>query len=224
MFSCIRKRNLFLNLILNWMKKYYLVYMLLVTMSIIAGSCKKQSNEIPLQPSAEASFIRNLVFSNQVNVEKSAVYGKSVVQTEAIVSEGNLAIRLYTTSNTPGAVSESVTLYIKQSHIGDNLAKGYTFGTVEPALNRIFYAYSVNESAIDSWASLTDSRTGIVFQGLLNITAYDTKSRRISGTFDVRAKRLIVDPTKKQVAEPIDPLNQCDLFLTGTFANVAVQQ
>lgn len=206
------------------MKKYFPAFLLLGILSITITSCKKQTKETVTLPAAEGSFIRNLVFTNQVNVEKNAAYGKSVVKTAATVSDGHLQIRLYTTSNAAGAVSESVTLYIKQSHLVNNLAKGYTFGTIEPALDRIFYAYSFNESVTYTWSSLTDSETGVVFQGLLNITSYDAKNKLISGSFDVRAKRLITDPTKKQIAEPIDPLNQCDLFLTGTFSNVPVQQ
>lgn len=195
----------------------------LASIMLVISSCKKSKQETVYIPPAEASVIRNLVFINQVNVEKNVSYGKSVVKTTAGVNEGDFFIRLYTEPTAPGTVSESVILYIDQSHLGSNLAKGYTFGTTEPALKRVFYSYSVNESPTSAWSSLIDSKTGLVFEGLLNITSYDAKNKLISGAYDVKARRLLNDPTVPTIAGPIDPVNQCDLKLTGYFTNVRIQ-
>jgi len=186
-------------------------------------SCKKQMEEKVVLPSAEASLTRNLVFTNQINLEKNVSYGVSKIKPMASIEDGQLVLHFTTASNVPGTADESVSLYINASHVNSNLAKGYTFGTAEPALKRVYYTYSFTENATSTWGSITDSKLGVVFEGLLNITSYDVKNKLISGAFNVKARRLINDPTVKSIATPVDPVSQCDLTLTGTFSNVKLQ-
>jgi hypothetical protein len=186
-------------------------------------SCKKQKEEAVSLPSPEASLIRNLVFINQNNLEKNVSYGASKIKPMAAIEEGQLVLHFTTASDVPVTADESVSLYINASHLNSNLAKGYTFGTAEPALKRVYYTYSFTESTTSTWGSITDSKSGVVFEGLLNITSYDIKNKLISGSFNVKARRLINDPTVKSIATPVDPANQCDLTLTGTFSYVRLQ-
>lgn len=186
-------------------------------------SCKKQKEGPLVLPAAEASLNRNLVFINQSNTEKNVSYGTSKVKVNTGAEDGQFYMRFSAESNQVDAASEYVTLYINASHLTSNLAKSYTFGSVEPALNRVYYTYFFNESATGTWGSATDSKTGVVFEGSLNITAHDPKKKLISGSFTVKARRLINDPTVRNLAAPIDPANQCDLTLTGTFKNVQLQ-
>ncbi len=203
------------------MKQLNVVYTFCV-LAVSLISCKKQKEAPLVLPAAEASLIRNLVFPNQSNTEKNVSYGTSDVKVATGTEDGQFYIRLAAESSVVGKASEYVTLYINASHIIPNLAKGYTFGSVEPALNRVYYTYLFNESATGTWGSATDSKTGVVFEGLLNITAHDSKNKLISGSFTVKARRLINDPTVKNLATPIDPANQCDLTLSGTFKNVRI--
>lgn len=187
---------------------------------LLVSSCRKEKPAAVQLPSPEANLIRNLVFTNLTNVEKNVSYGTSVTRISTGVEDGNLVLHLEAGEVTPGKSVESVSLYINASHLGSGLAKGYTFGQTEPALKRIFYSYSFKESATSTWGSITDSKFGVVFEGLLNITSHDIKNKLISGSFLVKARRLLNDPTVKSIATPIDPANQCDLTLTGTFSNV----
>ncbi|HEX4957933.1 MAG TPA: hypothetical protein VFV46_07125 [Lacibacter sp.] len=205
------------------MQKFTVIFLLLVGINLTHGSCKKQSNNVVMLPPAEASLIRNLVFTKQTNVEKNVSYGASQVKTTAGTDNGNFFIRLYTESNIPGTASESVVLYINESHLTSNLAKGYSFGTIEPALKRVYYTYTFHESGTSSWTSITDSGIGVVFQGVLNITSYDEKNKLVSGSYLLKARKLITDPTIKSIAEPIDPMNECDLTLTGDFSNIRIR-
>lgn len=204
------------------MKQFNLLYTCCV-LAVFFTSCKKQNNDSLVIPPPEASLIRNLVFTNQFNTEKNVSYGTSKVKVNTGVEDGQFYIRFSAESNQVGTASEYVTLYINVSHLTSNLAKGYTFGSVEPALNRVYYTYFFNESATGTWGSATDSKTGVVFEGLLNITAHDPKNKLISGSFTVKARRLINDPTVRNLATPIDPVNQCDLSLAGNFKNVEIK-
>jgi hypothetical protein len=187
---------------------------------LLVSSCRKEKPAAVSLPSPEANLIRNLVFTNLTNVEKNSSYGATVTKMSTGVEDGKLFLHLEAGETTPGRSAESVRLYINASHLAAGLAKGYTFGQTEPALKRIFYSYSFNESATSTWGSITDSGFGVVFEGLLNITSHDVKNKLISGSFQVKAKRLLNDPTVKSIAAPIDPANQCDLTLTGSFKNV----
>lgn len=186
-------------------------------------SCKKQKEGPLVLPAAEASLNRNLVFINQSNAEKNVSYGTSKVKVNTGAEDGQFYIRLSDESNQIGAASEYITFYINASHLTSNLTKRYTFGSVDPALNRVYYTYFFNESTTGTWGGATDSKTGVVFEGSLNITEHDPKNKLISGSFTVKARRLINDPTVRNLAAPIDPANQCELTLTGTFKNVQLQ-
>ena len=59
-----------------------------------------------------------------------------------------------------------------------------------------------------------------MFEGKLTITAYDSKRKLISGDYEVKARNLINDPTVQSVGQPIDPVNQCDLTVSGSFKHV----
>ena len=192
----------------------------LCAIMLLVSSCRKEKPAAVQLPSPEANLIRNLVFTNLTNVEKNISYGASVTKISSGVVEGNFFLHVEAGETTPGKSAESVRLYINASHLATGLAKGYTFGQAEPALKRVFYSYSFNESATATWGSITDSKFGVVFEGLLNITSHDVKNKLISGVFEVKARRLLNDPTVKSIAAPIDPANQCDLMLTGTFKNV----
>ncbi|MFY7898549.1 MAG: hypothetical protein ACOVNY_00100 [Chitinophagaceae bacterium] len=187
-------------------------------------SCKKDNN-IAISPEPiEASLIRNLVFVNQTNVEKNVSYGKAVVTATTGVDDSMFYIRLNTTNISVNTANEYITLYINQSNLQSTLAKGYTFGTAEPALKRIYYSYSFKESNTSSWSSNIDSKIGVVFEGLLNITNHNTQLKTIDGSFIIKAKRMNYDPTVNNIANPVDPLNTCDLIINGSFKNVRIQQ
>lgn len=201
------------------MKRIFLICLCIGIASFIS-SCKKEKDVQSPAPAPEANLIRNLVFTNLTNVEKNISYGTSSVKITTGIENGNLFLYLNAGESTAGKSSESLTLYINESHLASGLAKGYTFGNNEPALKRIYYAYSFTELNNNTWGSITDSKLGVVFEGLLNITSHDTKNKLISGSFTVKARRLLNDPTVKSIAAPIDPANQCDLTLTGNFNNV----
>lgn len=187
---------------------------------LLLTACRKEAPVTPPLPAAEATLIRNLVLINQTNVEKNKSYGPAAIKSLVTLEDGQLVLHVQTASDLPGIAGESVSLYIDGRHRGTNLAGGYTVGSTEPALRRIRYSYSVTETNSGTWGSITDSRNGVVFEGLLNITSHDNRRNLISGAYYVKARRLINDPTVQHSGGVIDPLNECDLSLSGTFSNL----
>lgn len=187
---------------------------------IAASSCRKPVEEIP-GPVAESSLVRTIVLSNQGNLVKEALYMNTAqLKVNAGVEAGQLFFFFDATPSADNSTGDALLLTINASHLETGLVNTFTFDQATATSLHARYVYAVRNSSGDAWSSITDSRFGVVFEGKLIVTAYDAKRKLISGLYEIKAKNLINDPTVRSVGAPIDPLNQCDLTVSGSFKHV----
>ena len=187
---------------------------------IAATSCRKPVEEIP-DPVAESSLARTIVLSNQGNLVKEALYMNTAqLKVNAGVEAGQLFFFFDATPSADNSTGDALLLTINASHLETGLVNTFTFDQATATSLHARYVYAVRHSSGDAWSSITDSRFGVVFEGKLIVTAYDAKRKLISGLYEIKAKNLINDPTVRSVGAPIDPLNQCDLTVSGSFKHV----
>lgn len=186
---------------------------------IAAVSCRKPVEEIP-DPLTESSLSRVIVLPNQGNLIKQSLYINSgKLKLRAGVENDQLFFFFDATPTVNNSTGDALLLTINASNLTTGLVKTYSFNQTSSAMHAR-YVYLSQQSTGDVWSSITDSRLGIVFEGNLTITAYDPKRKLISGQYEIKAKNLINDPTIQSVGQPIDPINQCDLTVSGSFKNV----
>jgi hypothetical protein len=158
---------------------------------------------------------------NQGNLVKQALYVNSEqLKIRAGVEADQLFFFFDATPSVNNSTGDALLLSINASNLATGLVKTYTFDQTTAASMHARYVYLVRQLNGDSWSSITDSRTGVVFEGKLIITAYDSKRKLISGQYEIKARNLIDDPTIESVGRPIDPINQCDLMVSGSFKHV----
>ena len=186
---------------------------------IAAVSCRKPVEEIP-DPLTESSLSRVIVLPNQGNLIKQSLYINSEkLKLRAGVENDQLFFFFDATPTVNNSTGDALLLTINASNLTTGLVKTYSFNQTSLAMHAR-YVYLSQQSTGDVWSSITESRLGIVFEGNLTITAYDPKRKLISGQYEIKAKNLINDPTIQSVGQPIDPINQCDLTVSGSFKNV----
>jgi len=203
--------------------KIFQLTSLILTLALF--SCKK--NPIQLEPNLEpaGSLTRTLVFPNQGGLVKLAHYNEfSKPETIATKADGRLSIGIIITPKTINSAGDGIVLAIDESHLQNVLIKDYDYINPSSRIVLTRYTYSYMENSGDIWGSFTDSQTGVQFEGVLHITAYDKERKLLSGSYTVMAKGLINDPTIKGIAGPIDPVNQCDLTVSGTFTNLKIRE
>ena len=188
-------------------------------------SCKKNPIQPEPDPEPAGTLARTLVFPNQGGLVKQAHHNEiSKPETIATKADGRLSIGIIITPKTINTAGEAIVLAIDESHLQNGLIKDYDY--INP-LSRIVltrYTYSYMENSGDIWGSFTDSQAGVQFEGVLHITGYDKDRKLLSGSYSIMAKGLINDPTIKGIAGPIDPVNQCDLTVNGTFTNIKIRE
>ena len=188
-------------------------------------SCKKNPIQPEPDPAPAGTLTRTLVFPNQGGLVKQAHYNEiSNPETIATKADGRLSIGIIITPKAINTAGEAIVLAIDESHLQNGLIKDYDY--INP-LSRIVltrHTYSYMENSGDIWGSFTDSQAGVQFEGVLHITGYDKGRKLLSGSYSIMAKGLINDPTIKGIAAPIDPVNQCDLTVSGTFTNIKIRE
>ena len=204
------------------MKKIHLTSLILI---LALFSCKKNPIQPEPDPEPIGSLTRSLVFPNQGGLVKHAHYNEvSKPETIATKADGRLSIGIIITPKEINSAGEAIVLAIDESHLQNGLIKDYDYVNTSSRIVLTRYTYSYMENSGDIWGSFTDSQTGVQFEGVLHITGYDKYRKLIKGSYSIIAKGLINDPTKKGIAGPIDPLNQCDLTVSGTFTNVKIRE
>jgi hypothetical protein len=201
--------------------------MKLFTLFFIAAigfvSCKKNPPPQP-DPEPSSSINRMLVFPNQGGLVKSASYNEaSKASVSAVLANGRLSISIFADPKQVNTNGDGIRLAIDASHVSSQLAKDYDFINPSARILQALYVYSFMDSPGIMWSSLTDSQTGVQYEGILHINKYDKERKLISGSYTILAKNLINDPTIKNIGAPIDPANLCNLELNGDFANVKIQ-
>ena len=187
---------------------------------IAASSCRKPVEEIP-DPVTESSLSRVILLPNQGNFVKQALYiNTNLLKPSAGVEADQLFFFFDATPTVNNSAGDALLLTINAAHLETGLVKTYTFDQSSATAMHARYVYFVNQLNGSSWSGITDSRFGVVFEGKLTITAYDSKRKLISGDYEVKARNLINDPTVQSVGQPIDPVNQCDLTVSGSFKHV----
>ena len=187
---------------------------------IVASSCRKPVEELP-DPVAESSLSRVIFLPNQGNLVKQALYFNSdQLKPRGGIEADQLFFFFDAAASVDNSTGDALLLSINASNLETGLVKTYTFDAAGPTSMQARYVYSSRQSSGDILSSITDSRFGVVFEGQLIITEYDSKRKLISGWYEIVAKNLINDPTVKSVGAPIDPINQCDLALSGSFKNL----
>jgi hypothetical protein len=187
---------------------------------IAASSCRKPVEELP-DPVTESSLSRVILLSNQGNLVKQAIYiNTDQLKLRAGVDADQLFFFFDAAPSVNNSTGDALLLSISASNLETGLLKTYTFDQTAAASMHARYVYSNRQSSGDIWSSITDSRFGVVFEGKLVITAYDSKRKLISGHYEIKANNLINDPTVQSVGQPIDPINQCDLTISGSFKYV----
>lgn len=187
---------------------------------IAAASCRKPLEEVP-DPLTESSLSRVILLPNQGNLVKQALYiNTEKLKLNAAVEGDQLFFFFDATPTVNNSTGDALLLTINASNLATGLVKTYSFGQASASSMHARYVYFVQQSNGDSWSSITDSRLGVVFEGNLTITAYDPKRKLISGQYEIKARNLINDPTIRSVGQPIDPINQCDLTVSGSFKHV----
>lgn len=187
---------------------------------IAASSCRKPVEEIP-DPITESNLSRVILLPNQGNLVKQAIYINSdQLKLRAGIEGDQLFFFFDAAPSVNNSTGDALLLSISASNLEAGLVKTYTFDQATPSSLQVRYVYSSRQSSGDIWSSITDSRLGVVFEGKLIITEYDSKRKLISGRFEIVAKNLINDPTVQSVGQPIDPINQCDLTVSGSFKYV----
>lgn len=194
----------------------YLVLICLVAVS----SCRKPVEAIT-DPVAESSLSRVILLPNQGNFVKQALYiNTDQLKLRAGIEADQLFFFFDAAPSVNNSTGDALLLSINASNLATGLVKTYSFNQAAPTSLHVRYVYSSRQSSGDIWSSITDSRFGVVFEGELVITGYDSKRKLISGHYEIKAKNLINDPTVQSVGSPIDPINQCNLTLSGSFKNV----
>lgn len=196
-----------------------LLFIALLILSAVT-SCRKPVEELP-DPVTQKSLVRVIELPNQNNLLKQAAYvNTDLLKLSAGVQGDQLFFFFDASPEINNSAGDALLLTINASNLETGLVKKYSFSQASPASLHARYVYSFRESNGDTWSSFTDSRYGVVFEGNLTITAYDSKRKLISGQYEIKAKNLINDPTIQSVGQPIDPINQCDLTVSGSFQHV----
>jgi hypothetical protein len=197
------------------------VYLFIALLFLIAAtSCRKPVEEMP-DPVPQTSLFRVIELPNQNNLLKQSAYvNTDLLKTTTGVQGDQLFFFFDASPEVNNSAGDALLLTINASNLETGLVKKYSFGLPEPASMHARYVYSFREGSGSTWSSFTDSRFGVVFEGELVITAYDAERKLISGHYEVKARNLINDPTVQSVGQPIDPLNQCNLTVSGSFKHV----
>ncbi|MEJ8844542.1 hypothetical protein WG954_19270 [Lacibacter sp. H375] len=197
------------------------IILFLVLICLVAvSSCRKPVEEIT-DPVTESSLSRVILLPNQSNFVKQALYiNTDQLKLRAGIEADQLFFFFDAAPSVNNSTGDALLLSINASNLATGLVKTYSFNQAAPTSLHARYVYSSRQSSGDIWSSITDSRFGVVFEGELVITGYDSKRKLISGHYEIKAKNLINDPTVQSVGSPIDPINQCNLTLSGSFKYV----
>lgn len=202
------------------MKKFLLF---IASASIFLFSCSKPVELKPV-PETQADLSRNLVFPNRGGEVKFTTYfGKDYIQAKAQLADGFLYITLDASPKLNNATGELIQFKIAESHLQSGLARTYNFTDPAAKIENCRYLYIKKENNGDLWMSINETLMGLIFEGHLKITSYDAARKLINGEFQIVVRNLITDPTIKSVGQSIDPLNRCDLSVTGGFQNLVVK-
>jgi hypothetical protein len=186
-------------------------------------ACEKNPvSEKHSDPITTSAFTRTIQYTNQGTI-KEAVYDTTFpIENFATIEEDHIALAFIAAPKTPQSAGDAIAFQIDARHLS-SLAKTYTFNDRENPISFARYTYTYQRADGSIWSSISDTKMGIQFEGFLTIEKYDAVRQLMSGTYKAAIKGLINDPTKNNVSAPIDPINQCDVTITGTFTNLKLQ-
>lgn len=193
----------------------------LIALVAITGqvSCKKDVITQPAPPTT--SFLsRTLIFPNQNGAVKLATYNKQ--ETWCGIEDGRLIFSLFYDPVMNKSGGDGLVLKIDANHLINGIVKSYYFGQGANSILFSRYTYTSKENDGSTWASIVATDFGSQFEGNLTITNYDAVRKLLSGSYNISANKLINDPTKKGNSS-IDPLDLCDLTISGSFSNLKIQ-
>lgn len=185
-------------------------------------SCSKSPAYFP--PGPEAEMTRSLLFPNQNGISKVAHYaGQNAPELKASLANDKLSILLMWLPEATNTAGEALAISISEDHLGTGLVKDYDYSGIAPGIVFTKYTYSYHSNNGNIWMNSIETGTGIRFEGVLHIQQHDKVNNTISGYYTILAKNILYDPTLENSGLPVDPLNQCNMELSGSFNNLEIQ-
>ena len=210
------------------------LYSLLV-LSLGFTACNKddkdQKENLPELPT-EASMTRTLDFT-LLGTEKDTTYTTQTpikatarIGDDAPLMGAEKNVFIFSVDAGPGVSTDGegdfVQFVIDRTMLKAGYIGTYRFDTrADLPLKHIRYAYIRNKVTGAYSAVLAGTNMGNTMTGTFTITHYDAARNTLGGTYTMAGK-LYADPTSESRATRLD--DECDLSVTGTFANVKIKQ
>ena len=199
------------------------MFFFLSVLAVGFTACEKNPvSEKQPDPVTTSAFTRTIQYTNQGTTKEAAYDTAYKIENFAVVEEDHIVLAFIAAPKIPESAGDAIAFQIDARHL-TSLAKTYTFNDRENPITYGRYTYTYQRADGSIWGSISDTEMGVKFEGFLNIQKYDATRQLISGTYKAAIKGLINDPTKNSTASPIDPINLCDVTVTGTFTNLKLQ-
>ena len=192
--------------------------------ALLFSSCDKQVCVEPTpDPEPASAFTRTIMYTNRGTVNEAAYDAAFKMEARAVVENNELLVAFIAGGKTPGSVGDAIAFRLQPSSGPSNPVKTYRFNAPADAIRYARYTHTQHDADGSIRGSITDSEMGVRFEGFLKVESYDAARKLISGTYQAEIKGLISDPLKSRTSGPIDPMDQCDVTISGSFRNVKVQ-
>lgn len=188
---------------------------------LVATACNKKSAQEQLtDPKAQSTIVRSFDYPNRP-ATLTANHEPAAIDAVASRYTDGMTIHLNASPKVKGSVGDGIVINLGRDQIKNGYIGSYVINAALGSSLRYVYSYLSNTGT--NLTNILDSWNGMEFEGELTIDTYDAARNLMSGTYRVQINNLINDPTK-DVNEPANPNDLCNITVRGLFANVKIKQ